>query len=69
VGSLVVHVQNRRTRGDQLGMNLLRYSLERVPINPSSNQACRQELNFGFTKFYEVRTRRVRVASWRCGKG
>ena len=36
-------------------MNLLRYSLERVPINPSSNQACRPKLNFRFTEFSEVR--------------
>src|SRR5215217_708564 len=47
--------ENRRTRGDELGMNLLRYSLERVPMNPSSNQACRPKLNFRLTAFSEVR--------------
>ena len=36
-------------------MNLLRHSLERVPMHPRKNQACRPKLNFRYTEFWEVR--------------
>jgi hypothetical protein len=56
--------ENRRTQGGELGMNLLRHSLERVPMDPSSNQACRPKLNFRFTAFSEVRRVPVRCSTW-----
>ena len=35
-------------------MNLLRHSLERVLMDPSSNQACRPKVNFALTVFSDV---------------
>jgi hypothetical protein len=32
-------------------MNLLRYSLEQVPMDRSSNQACHPKSDFRFTEF------------------